>query len=72
MKNLTRKEAQACKLTFLLLFFPVLLFCTGATKQKVVKEDGIKYWAAQSVSDEAFKRTQFVVQQMTSHSLPQG
>jgi hypothetical protein len=27
-----------------------------------------KYWAAQSVSHEAFKRTQFVVQQMTSHS----
>jgi hypothetical protein len=70
MKNPTRKEAQACQLTSLLLFFPVLLFCTGAypAKQKVVKEDGIKYWAAQSVSDEAFKRTQFVGQQMTSHS----
>jgi hypothetical protein len=70
MKNLTRQEALGCKLTFLLLFFPVLLFCTGAypAKQKVVKEDGIKYCAAQSVSDEAFKRTKFVVQQMTSHS----
>jgi hypothetical protein len=62
--------SASLQIDFPSLFFPVLLVCTGAypAKQKVVKEDGIKYWAAQSVSDEAFKRTQFVVQQMTSHS----
>jgi hypothetical protein len=65
-----RRKNLTCKLTFLLLFSSVLVFCTGAypARQKVVKEDGIKYWASQSVSDEAFKRAQFVVQQMTSQS----
>ena len=52
MKNLTRKEAQTCKLTFLLLFFPVLLFCTGAypAKQKVVKD------LAENIGRRAYKR----------------
>lgn len=70
MKYLTHRKNLICKLTLLLLFSSVLLFCTGAypARQKVVNEDGIKYWASPSVSDEAFKRAQFVVQQMTSQS----
>ena len=57
-------------LPFLFLFFPALVFCFGAhpADQRVVKEGGIEYRAAESVSEEAFERAQFVVQQMTSAS----
>ena len=72
MESPTRSEALTSKFTFLLVFIfsPVLVFCDAAfpANQKVVKEDGIEYRAAESVSDEAFKRAQFVVQQMTSTS----
>ena len=68
MKNRTRREGLTGKLIFLLIFFPVSVFCNGTYPQKVVKEDGIEYRAAESVADEAFKRAQFVVQQMTSAS----
>jgi hypothetical protein len=72
MESPTRSEALTSKLTFLLVFIfsPVLVFCAAAfpANQKVVKEDEIEYRAAESVSDEAFKRAQFVVQQMTSAS----
>src|SRR5271154_522730 len=70
MKGLTRRENLAGKLTFVLMFFPVLVFFHGAypPDQKLVKEDGIEYRAADSVSDDAFKRARFVVQQMTAES----
>lgn len=70
MKNLTRRENLASKLIFLPIFFPALVFSNGvySVDQKVVKENGTEYRAADSVSDEAFKRAQFVVQQMTSAS----
>jgi hypothetical protein len=65
MESPTRSEALTSKLIFLLVFIfsPVLVFCHAAfpASQKVVKEDGIEYRAAESVSDEAFKRGQFVV-----------
>lgn len=52
------------------MFSALLVLCYGAfpANQKVVKNEGIEYRAAESVSDEAFKRAQFVVQQMTSRS----
>ena len=71
MKNSTRRKDLASKFAFLLLLlFLVVVFCHGAypADQKVVKEDGIEYRAAESVSDAAFKRAQFVVRQMTSKS----
>jgi hypothetical protein len=70
MKNLARREDLTRKLAFVLLFFPVLLFCYGAypADQKVVKVDGIEYRAAESVAEDAFRRAEFVVQQMTSES----
>ena len=70
MKNLTRRNDVTSNLPFLFLFFPALVFCFGAhpADQRVVKEGGIEYRAAESVSEEAFERAQFVVQQMTSAS----
>ena len=76
MENFARRADRTRRFTFLLLFFPVLVFCARAyatnqanqANQKVVKEDGIEYRAAESVSEEAFKRAQFVVQQMTAES----
>src|SRR5271155_3204690 len=72
MESPTRSEALTSKLIFLLVFIfsPVLMFCHAAlpANQQVVKENGIEYRAAESVSHEAFKRAQFVVQQMTSAS----
>jgi hypothetical protein len=58
------------KLTIVLIFLSVIVFCNVAYSgnQKVVKEDGIEYRAEESVSDEAFKRAQFVVEQMTSET----
>jgi hypothetical protein len=75
MKNLARRENLTSQLAFLLLFFPALALCTGAypahqgaAYQKVAKVDGIEYRAAEAVADEAFKRAEFVVQQMTAES----
>jgi hypothetical protein len=73
MKNPTRREDRTSKLTFLLFFFPALAFWHGVRPanqagQRVVKEDGIEYRAAESVSEEAIQRAEFVVQQMTSES----
>lgn len=70
MENPTRKADLTSRLTFLFGFFCVLVFCLGAypANQKVVKEDGIEYSAAESVSDEAFKRARFFVQHMTTES----
>ena len=72
MESPTRSGGPANKLIFLLafIFSPVAVFCHAAfpANQKVVMEDGIEYRAAESVSDEAFKRGQFVVQRMTSAS----
>ena len=70
MKNLTRTNDVTSKLPFLFLFFPALVFCFGAypAKQRVVTEGGIEYRAAESVSEKAFERAEFVVQQMTSAS----
>ena len=50
--------------------FGVQISCkdTNRVDQKVVKIDGIEYKAAQSVSDNGFKRAQFVVEQMTARS----
>ena len=65
MESPIRSETLTSKLIFLLvfIFFPVLVLCHAAfpANQKVVKEDGIEYRAAESVSDETFKRAQFVV-----------
>ena len=67
---LTRRENLAGKLSFVLLLFSVLICCgwSHSAHQKVVEAGGIEYLAADSVSEEAFRRAQFVVQQMTSHS----
>lgn len=56
-------------MTSLATIFLVLLFIRGIyPDQKVVRENGIEYKGADSISDEAFKRAQFVVQQMTSRT----
>ena len=70
MQNVTRGEKRTTTWTFLLLFIPVLTFFHGGypAAQRVVTKDGIEYLAADSVSDEAFQRAQFVVQQMTAQS----
>jgi hypothetical protein len=69
-ESLPQRDNLTRKLTFILLFFSVLVSGNGAypSNQKVVRKDGIEYRAAESVSDEAFERAQFVVQQMLSKS----
>jgi hypothetical protein len=68
--GLFQRSNLTAKLTFLLIFSTTLVLCSWAypANQKVVREDGIEYTAADSVSDEAFQRAQFVVQRMTSES----
>jgi hypothetical protein len=65
-----RSEALTSKVIVLVLcvFSLILVFCRAAlpANQKIVKKEGIEYRAAESVSEEAFERAQFVVQQMTS------
>jgi hypothetical protein len=70
MKDLTCRENLTSLLTSLFLFFGAVMLCSRAysADQKVVKEDGIEYRSEESVSDEAFRRAQFVVRQMTSES----
>src|SRR5271157_2398379 len=69
MESPIRSETLTSKLIFLLVFIfsPVLVFCHAAfpANLKVVREDGIEYRAADSVAEDAFKRAQFVVRQMT-------
>lgn len=67
---LPHRDSLTRRLTFILLFLSVLVSGNGAypSAERVVKEDGIEYRAAESVSEAAFRRAQFVVRQMTSKS----
>jgi hypothetical protein len=69
MEGPTRSETLTIKLIYLFIFVfsPVLVFCHAAfpANLRVVREDGIEYRAADSVAEDAFKRAQFVVRQMT-------
>ena len=69
-EELSLGENLAAKSIFHLACLPLLVLSSYAypANLKIVREDGIEYKSAESVSDEAFKRAQFVVQQMTSAS----
>jgi hypothetical protein len=69
-EELSLGENVAAKPIFHLVCLPLLVLSSYAdpANLKIVREDGIEYKSAESVSDEAFKRAQFVVQQMTSAS----